>query len=435
MVQRFILVALTFATLACASARSSAAFAQSPQCTATELSREPLMVEGRALHIEPRQLVYGEDGDLLLLGVHNLLFEKHVNGNWTDMSGDSILGVVIRTDGAHKLVKSTIPMRRLAEPRAAHLRQRRFAVTFVELPEYTGEERPDTIETLWHLTLEDGQWTAEEQIVMPDSGRVSAMYVSPLVRFGDSLALALLYKDFWPRDVIVFVRTGTGWTFETVPTRYALYPNLAHSRANGLLLAAVYPDPLKQSDGNSLFLWRRTSTWNLIGKVAGSETGHVHYPTLHLEGGSSILAWRAELRTPFPSEGALAQLRMVVSDSTGGLIGSPENWIALHPRATGSAKPISAKLQDSRVWAAPANNLREMHLVKQQGKEAEIIGRFTNPFGTTLFQMATTTLTNEVLIIGTATDHSPIEAHWGKVPVTLLWRLKIACRSGRGEPD
>jgi hypothetical protein len=76
-----------------------------------------------------------------------------------------------------------------------------------------------------------------------------------------------------------------------------------------------------------------------------------------------------------------------------------------------------------------------MHIVQQQGKEVAIIARFTNPFGTPLFQMATITPTNEVLIIGTATDHSPIEAHWGRVPVTLLWRLEITCPSGRGEPD
>jgi hypothetical protein len=188
-------------------------------------------------------------------------------------------------------------------------------------------------------------------------------------------------------------------------------------------------------DGNSLFLWRRTSAWNLIGKVAGSETGPVHYPRLELEDGSPILAWRAELPTLSASEGALAQLRMVAGDSIGGFIGSPESWITLHPRATMSARPIFAKLRDSRLWAAPADNLREMHLVYQQGKEAKIIARFTNPFGTPLFLMATITSTDEVLMIGTATDYSPIEAHWGKVPVTLLWRLEITCRSGRGEPD
>ena len=109
---------------------------------------------------------------------------------------------------------------------------------------------------------------------------------------------------------------------------------------------------------------------------------------------------------------------MMLADSAGGFTGSQENTITLHTH-TASTRPIAATLRDARIWAAPTGDCREMHLTKQQGKEADIIGRFTNPFGMPVFQIAPIPPTSEVVVVGTVTDNSPVEARWERKRRTM----------------
>ena len=190
-------------------------------CTVREVSRERLFVEGgRQLYVEPIVLEPNAEGDVLLAGTYNYLFQQSSEGNWVKVAEDSIFGAVLPRQGPARLVRSPIPLRLVEGVRSVGLPDGRWAVVFAEVEPWTGDFRPNEAARLWHGILDGTEWISLDTLPVPPGAVPRPQGASSLITYGDTLAWAMrMSTPGRGADVLVYKQHDSEWSYEIVPTR------------------------------------------------------------------------------------------------------------------------------------------------------------------------------------------------------------------------
>lgn len=396
-------------------------------CTAHEVSRERLIVEGnRALYVEPVVLTTSRKGDVLLAGTPNYLTVLNQSGRGVGFVHDSVFGVLLRPDGRKHIVSAPMDARRIGAIRAVELGDGKWAFTFAERdrPRRADESPSDEIDPtpvirLWYGVYDGRIWSSLEQLPFPSEGRVKPFNSSLLVRQGDTLAWAMQLDVSDDRDkAVLFERLRGRWKYEIVPASNAVYVTLAHSDTLGFLIAAVHGDLALRTDENSLFLYGRVPAWKPLRRVVhGGEEGPVDFPSLSLSATADILSWTASVReSGHGRQEGRAMLGPLEERNT--------HVIVLDSSIAWSFIPVPMR-NGTHLWVADhvlstGKSDREIRIITDSAAvKASIIGRIPNPY--LGFFNATSSGPSEVLVAGSFGDSTTGVLH------SLLLRAHVDC--------
>jgi hypothetical protein len=292
-------------------------------------------------------------------------------------------------------------------------------VVIAELTQANDSNGSDGEARLWYGVLEGERWVSIDTIPDAPAGRLVPSGASSLIRFGDTLGLALPIRTPDHQTSVAIFKLHQGhWSRELVPTLIASYTALAYTPSLGLTLAVVQPDLSLESDANSLFLWARSPNWRSIWKVASGTDAQVHRPTLTFVDEAVIFGWSAAPQSP-PGRGRAARARIGhLKDRNGPVI-----QLDASIRFNSSVVPMQFA-SGARVWvvdhATSDQRDGQIRFVREQDGLSQRIGAIANPYVTPL--RATKVSPTEILIAGGMHDRTQ------DVVVTLLLRSRVACR-------
>ncbi len=375
------------------------------------------MEGGKQLAVEPQVLAVNSRGDALMMGAHNFLFEPAAGGKWARSADHPVLGVLIPRGGEPRIVDSPVPGRPVNSVRAVARKDGTWAAVLAEVSSPTGAPRPDSAVRLWYGEFDGTRWTTVEQLPRP-AGALRTLNASSLVEYGNTVALAVITAtpDGF-RNVTIFTRRGGQWSYESVPTLFTSYADLAYSDTLGLVLAVTQPDMTLPSDGNSLFLWGRGNGWKRLRKLVPSSRENVHHPRLVFSAAGGVLTWHAHVRT-----GSVVGTR---AHAMVGHLESSEHFVNLDSTAARLSSVRFVSLPDSsRLWLLDTGvgngEQREIRLVRDIAGSPAVIGRMPNPFVSSF--AAAPVDSTLVLATGMIVDQEQ------GVIVSSLLRLELKCR-------
>lgn len=396
-------------------------WASDSACVVKRLSAERLVVEGgRQLYVEPVSLA-SSAGDVFLGGSPNYLWERK-GDEWDLVGRGTVVGAILHSDGTARTIPFPSGGVNYGEVRA---RGRTDGSWDVILAERASAEFPpdpvDTLVRLWYGRYDGREWTEVEPLPVPPNAVLLGNAMTLLEGWADTLVIAVpAAVPNYRRHAIIYTRQGATWTYEEVPTHPAGYLSIAHSKSDGLLLAFVGPDmsvPRPSFDVNSLFLWRRGSSWQRVGRlVHGSLEGPVDHPSLSVVGERITVSWSTT--TPNGSEArAIPRVR---------LDGSNDRPVVLDDALRGSGKTTLIALPyGGNLWVTnhqpSTRQQREIHFVVVTNSGASVIHQLTSPF---LGGFGTTQIgDSQILLSGALWD--PVE----RMAVSLILRMSVSCAS------
>lgn len=365
---------------------------------------------------------------MLLAGTPNHLWRHPPEGRAARVATDSLFGAVIAPDGSARTVQSPIPGKLLGSIRALGRGDGTWDVVFAELFPTETFPPPDSIARLWYGVLDGTRWASVEPLPTPPGVRLHSLHASPLVRSGDTLALALtaLTPGFY-RDVAIFERRAGRWHHEIVPTRSSGYPVVAYADSVGLLLAVVRadsrwnnPDSARGGfDRNSLFLYARHPAWHILRRVAHGVTEPVDHPSLIRSGDNLVLSWAVETETG-------SEARAVINV----LNGPPDLTVVLDPAFAGHPPVRSLVLSDGHhLWItrhSPAGaSSSQLRFARTYGHGATLIGNLPNHFLGGFG--AAPGRDSDVLLTGAESAHVDQGHPTVGSPASLLVRVRVVC--------
>lgn len=404
---------------ACAPVGRTAALQPTAGCAITEISREPLrLADGGELYVEPVVVAPSREGELLLLGRYNYLFQP-VGERWMPAPDDSVMGAVVEPSGAAWIVNAPFPANLLDGIRALAREDGGWDVVFAQLRPSTDTVRSDTVETLWYGVLRQGRWAMLERLPASRGRVVHGDRVSSLVRWGDTLAWAVSQQR--PGDalmsVLVYERGDSGWAFSVVPAAPA-YVELMHHPATGLAVAVVQPDPLQRSDANSLLLWSRQPDWRIHGRIVRGRDERVHAPFIRMRGDEGVLSWKADV--PAADGGFRHEAHAMV-----GRIATRNEPVLRLDSLAMPLRPLHLLdfSEDRRAWLVERGAWdeagSELRFVGDPAGRVVLLGSMPSPFVTGVGAAAVSA--SEAVVSG------GVIAHDGDAVVTLLLGMRMEC--------
>lgn len=390
-------------------------------CSVHEVARERLIVEGgRQMYVEPTVLEPSRDGDVLLAGTYNYLFEQVASGGWKAAGWDSLFGAVVPRSGAARIVRSPVPSRLLGGVRAVAGMGGTWDVVFAEVKPWTGQTRSDTVARLWHGVLQGARWKMLEPLPLPPEGTITSMLeASSLVRRGDMLAWAVkLDRPGKVPSILVYERIGKQWSYDQIPTFHS-FVDLAYTDHLGLVLAVTQADPRLRNDSNSLLLWARAPDWKIVRTVVQGSREKASHPRITATPGVSILTWEAEVTGGNGEQREAHVLVGDLADSIGSIVTLDSSIVPTYPvnTLTLTGRP--------HLWITDhllsGDYRRDIHVVRESGGAVSTLGSFLNPYFTPF--TAAVLPSTQILLTGGLLDRAQ------QVGVTMLLRLRVQCSS------
>lgn len=390
-------------------------------CELLDTSSHPLVVENnRRIYVEPSVISASPNGNVLIAGRHNYLFERTASGDWSTVAQDSIFGALLPQRGLGQSLRSPIPMRLVDGIHAVAQGDGTWVVVFAEV-EPRGTDQPrGRVVRLWHGVVGSAGWRSLEQLPLPPGAVLEMSGASSLRQKADNLAWALpIETPGRIPGVLLYERKGGRWYYELVPTGYAQV-DVAYSDSLGLLLAVRQADLQQERDANSLFLWARDPSWRVVRRVMSGTIEHVHKPSLDFTRGEGVLSWEAEVRAP---DGSLRrEIHAIVGD-----IQHPNSSVVTVDSSVVPMHPFYL-LQGSkrfRLWISnhlgTGDRQRVIRVVQKLGDSMTVVAQFRNPFLGPFG--ATVTDRGVVLVSGAIRDDER------QIITSLLLRLRVQCRA------
>lgn len=393
-------------------------------CSAREVAREPLLVEGgRALYVQPLILEPNGRGETLLAGDISFMLEQR-DGRWRFTREDSTFGAIIPASGEPVVVPAPIPTRRIGGSRALARADGAWDVVFAQVHDYTGESRPYTAERLWYGVLDGARWRLLEQVPLPAGvgDTLDTYFSSTLLRVGDTLFWASPLERPGLDQVALYSHRNGAWEHEIVPSMGNGSPRIAHADSLGLVLALVGPDRTlapPSYDANSLILWTRRPEWRHYRKLVPSSREQVYDPWISLAPGREVVAWAAGVEDEAGARteahvmsGRLDEAaRVVVLDS------------ALHPHGQFSVRPLELA-PGNRLWVFQhmlPDHARELRVVQESGATPVLLASTPSAFPAGF--MAALPAPGQLLVAGAEYDAAQ------QMIVSLLVRFQVDCPS------
>lgn len=415
-------------------------------CGVREVSRLPLILkDGREVYLRATTFSASQ-GDVLLLGTPNYIFERSPAGEIIGGEHNSVMGAFLGRDGPLRLVPAPVPATRVAGVRSHGRSDGGWNVVFAEMAEpYDSDtERDNTVAHLWYGVFDGSEWTELEQIPLPHRSIITESQVnssSALVHQDGELAWSLRadQADSWFNTVVVFERKGGNWSAEVLTGVRAAYSALTYSDSLGLIMVASHPDPrgwdnpdaLRDTlagsagafDSNSLFLYVRDPTWRIMRKVLSGTDAPVHNPILTRKLSDGVMVWSS----PPPGQIGVSFAQ--------DLWAMPGDQLL---RPGGEVIPIGSGAVRHMLVEAPDGRAIIVFEVPHSATEGEVgfaqisssgsvrrLGTLSNPFGLySMFPVAPEA--DEILLAGAALTQTEGVLTGA---VTLFIRLRIECES------
>lgn len=214
---------------------------------------------GIRAYIEPAAIASSSRG-LLLAGTHNFLWRFLARGRGEDVSGDTVLGVLVTNEARPLLVRPPVQgaQRSLGAIRVLAGADDSWDVIWSENATANSTASP-TAAGLWYGHYQGGRWHSVQALPFPEGYRVVSTRSSALIRVGDTLAFAVpIDRPTWPLKKVAVLRLVKGtWQFDVINTYDAVEVTLSYAR--GFVLAVVEPDSTLSSDASSLFLYKQSA--------------------------------------------------------------------------------------------------------------------------------------------------------------------------------
>lgn len=391
-----------------------------PQCTARELARTRLIVEGdRELYVEPVVFVVS-GGRTLLAGKPSYIFTRRSSGAMAEVeSRHTVFGAVIEADGTARTV-SPPPVNDGKVTAVAALASDGggWRVIFAEQDSIaTGS--PPIVNAYWHGIYDGTRWSTIERLPSPPGKPLLYFNSSDLTQNGDTIVWAALVQVAGSRQgIVIFEKIAGSWSHHIVSTPFASRVELAHIPGMGFVLAGVHRDTTAASSRSSVFFHARRSNWELHRKVTPSNNQDLGSAALLFSEGKGTLSWIAR-----PPGGA--DSRWELNAMVGGIVDRDESILTVDRDATPQFAPVAIPGGDV-AWvihhstdSSDSTETGELRLVRLSDGTPEMLWRTAQPYLGPF--TATAYATSDVLIAGPELDKER------ELLVSLLIRVRIQC--------
>lgn len=391
-----------------------------PRCTARELSRTRLIVEGnRELYIEPVVFVVS-GGRALLAGKPSYIFAKRQPGAMAEVeSRHAVFGAVIEADGTARTV-SPPPVNDGKVTAVAALASDGggWRMIFAEQDSIaTGS--PPIVNAYWHGIYDGTRWSAIERL--PSSAGKPLLYFnsSDLTQNGDTIVWAALAQVAGSRQgIVIFEKIAGSWSHHIVSTPFASRVELAHIPGIGFVLAGVHRDTTAASHRSSVFFYPRRSNWELHRKVTPTNNQDLGSAALLFSEGKGTLSWMARTADDADSRWELKAMVGAIADRDESILTVDRDAI---PQFVPVALPGGqvAWVTHHSTDSSDSTETGELRLVRLSDGTPEMLWRTAHPYLGPF--TATAYATSDVLITGPELDKER------ELLVSLLIRVRIQC--------
>lgn len=413
---------------------SSAVPGVGDQCTAREVSRARLIVEGdRELYLEP--VVVEAAGDrVLLAGKPSYLFRKRPSGASGDLESDGVVfGAVVHADGTAGMVGAPpVDAGNVTAVAASPVGGDRWRVIFA-VPDSAHTDGSRVVRSYWHGVYDGARWTEIERLPNPPDLSLQYFNRSRVIERGDTVVWASIVSTspitaspIIRQRVVVFERVGGAWTHTVPETPYASEVELIHTPRHGFILG-VFRHPLNAPSFSgsvegpqpktSLHLYTRRSGWSRQREVLVPPTSTVSRTRLDTSGDlvsvTAIASGESATDRPF-------QLHAI----TGSVMDQDEPGFVVDPDVLPTFATVVSRAGDF-FWlsqhAVPGDsaNPGELRLVHRSGDTAKVLWRTPHPYLGWFSAIAYSD--SDVLVVGPLLDRT------NEVLVSLLIRVRIEC--------
>ncbi|MDB4948858.1 MAG: hypothetical protein JWM27_1507 [Gemmatimonadetes bacterium] len=393
------------------------------ECTVRQVSSEWLRIGRRLLYVEPWMAEANARGDVFLAGRYNYLGELDSVGHWHPIGQDGdILGAYLPHDGPPRIVASPFPEIRVGTIRAVPDGPRSWFVVFVEAVQKPNGLPSDSAKALWSGRYDGSRWSQLERLPVPSGAVFWSEQGASLVRRADTLIWAVVKKPGY--GLLMFQRQANRWTF--TENRVFLADADVHS-GEELVLGVVQADPaIAEGDGNSLLLWTRRPTWQILHTVVPGRRERVYRPSIREYRNRSIITWQTPNQTD--DRGGWEMHAMVAADP------SVESPVFIVDSVNSGSRPETPVfMADGRpLWITdhrgPDGIAQIQFAVYDPATgSSEVRARFANPFVTPF--MPVVLPDRDVLISGAHYENQSYV-----VSVLQRYRLRCAERTAARSP-
>ncbi|HUP51013.1 MAG TPA: hypothetical protein VM198_00955, partial [Longimicrobiales bacterium] len=261
-----------------------------------EMARVPLTVgDGVFAYIEPESF-FRVGSDFLVVGTPGYTSAPGTDADSLPLTVNEHLAARFSFDGRATLIEPPIDGH-IGDVRAVSLGGERWAVLFDEEasrdPSEWGRSR-----ALWYAEHDGTRWTTVESVPYPPDASVRAHSSTELVRMGDDVAWVVpVDLERGTYQLLAYRRTADGWITEVVSDDAVEVAALAFDPDWGLWLAQFSEDPGLPGWQQSLRLYRRAETWELVRRVVVMpEDWKVRDPGVTIFPAGVTVSWRVESR-------------------------------------------------------------------------------------------------------------------------------------------
>jgi hypothetical protein len=289
----------------------------------------------------------------------------------------------------------------------------RWGAIFSELDPDSVREA-EAVVGLAYAEFDGHRWSTLQEVPRPAGGKLLVTSSSRLVRAGDRLAWAVV-EDAPARSpqLVYYEHTEAGWQMRAPPAALADVAALTYTEGTGLLLALFGEDPDLPGWQQSLRVYRRGASWELVSRVTVAERGtKVLYPGIAMHGPSMSVGWIA-----LGPEGSTARARVGIAPGRDG------TDVVLDESAD---QLVTLQSGPEPEWIVGHRNLltgsRELRFLRvDSAGSVERIASVPNPY--TGFFSALATGVGEALVVGPEFDPDPARP----TVRSLIVRLSDTC--------
>ncbi len=284
--QRRLWTLATWVLAACASQDEASSHA----CTVVEAGRYSLSMNGTDVYVEPHFFAPTEQG-YVLAGAPTYEWLVDSAGRGSQVGAFDFLGVEVRGE---QVTPIPLPdgVGHVAWVRGVPLGADAWGFLLEEVEDR--HAAPVRVERVMYGEYRGGRWSPLEVLTAPGDGRFTVADGSSLIasRDGESLHWATLSFPASGRiDVVLFTRTGDGWTAAVAVPDWADAVDLAVGPDGTLRLAVGGLDPEFQSTSASIRVFAEEDGWTPHRLSTPTASDRFRTPRLTMTNGRLDLAW------------------------------------------------------------------------------------------------------------------------------------------------
>ena len=264
--------------------------ASSHVCTVVEAGRYPLSMNGADVYVEPHFFASSEQGYVLAGAPTYEWFVDSAGRGW-QVGAFDFLGVEVRGE---KVTPIPLPtgVGHVAWVRGVPLGGDAWGFLLEEVEDRHADRA--RVERVLYGEYRGGRWSPLEELTAPGHGRFNVADGSSLIASGDGESLhwaTLAFPASGRIDVLLFTRTGDGWTAAVAVPDWADAVDLAVGPGGNLRLAVGGLDPEFQSTSASIRVFAEEDGWTPHRLSTPNARDRFRTPRLTITNGRLDLAW------------------------------------------------------------------------------------------------------------------------------------------------